>query len=158
MDLSKRDCENLIDALKEWHDTCEPKELEDNEVGLNDDRYQKLMDKFLEEVLKKDNKMERIICASIHYDDGKVYTFQPVNIKTGIVVGGMRHHNCLEIIRGLNPHYLSDLLNSKHMGFLTTKNRHVSRKEAYQIAIKAGQIKKREGDTDIECLASEDLY
>jgi hypothetical protein len=43
--LSPRECEHLEDALQEWDDTVSPKELEDNEVGLNGDRYSDLMDK-----------------------------------------------------------------------------------------------------------------
>ena len=43
--LSPRECEHLEDALQEWEDVVSPKELEDNEVGLNGDRYLDLMDK-----------------------------------------------------------------------------------------------------------------
>ena len=42
MKMTKQDAENLLDALEEWYDTAGPKELEDNEVGLNDMRYHKL--------------------------------------------------------------------------------------------------------------------
>lgn len=43
MKLNKKDAANLIDALKEWHEVCQPKELEENEVGLNSERYEDLM-------------------------------------------------------------------------------------------------------------------
>ena len=43
MILSEKDCQNLIDALKEWEECVGAKELEDNEVGLNYDRYVNLM-------------------------------------------------------------------------------------------------------------------
>ena len=43
MKLTKNEAKNLMDALKEWHEVCEPKELEDNEVGLNAERYDDLM-------------------------------------------------------------------------------------------------------------------
>ena len=43
MILSERDCQNLIDALKEWEECVGAKELEDDEVGLNYDRYVNLM-------------------------------------------------------------------------------------------------------------------
>ena len=52
MKLTKQDAENLLDALGEWNDTVGPKELEDNEVGLDDMRYHKLernLRKMLEE-------------------------------------------------------------------------------------------------------------
>ena len=153
MKLSKRDCENLIDALKEWHETCESKELEDDEVGFNDDRYQEFMARLLKEVLT-----ERIICASIHCDDGKKYPCQPVNIKTGIVIMGRRHHNCITTIRELNPNYLKEPIKAKCMGFITTEDRHVNRTEAYRIAINSGQIRERKYNGKTEYLRSEDLY
>ena len=42
MKLTKNEAENLLDALKEWNDSVGPKELEDNEIGLNAERYGKL--------------------------------------------------------------------------------------------------------------------
>lgn len=45
MQLTKQETLNLLDALTEWHDIIEPKELEDNEIGLNADRYKKLIKK-----------------------------------------------------------------------------------------------------------------
>ena len=51
-ELTKQDAENLLDALEEWNDAEGPKELEDNEVGLNEMRYHKLANnikKMLEE-------------------------------------------------------------------------------------------------------------
>ena len=41
MILSEKDCQNLIDALKEWEECVGAKELEDNEVGLNAERLDK---------------------------------------------------------------------------------------------------------------------
>lgn len=43
MKLTQEDCENLIDALQEWEETCEPKELDDGDVGLNADRLDDIM-------------------------------------------------------------------------------------------------------------------
>ncbi len=42
MKLSKRDCENLLDALAEYDDQICPKELADDEVGLNAERLDNL--------------------------------------------------------------------------------------------------------------------
>ena len=42
MELEKDEAANLLDALEEWNDTVGPKELEENEVGLNEMRYHKL--------------------------------------------------------------------------------------------------------------------
>ena len=43
--ITKQDAANLIDALQEWNDLVQPKELEDGEVGLDDERYQEIMKK-----------------------------------------------------------------------------------------------------------------
>ena len=43
--MSKKEIENLLDALTEWFDAVGPKELEENETGLNSDRYEKLITK-----------------------------------------------------------------------------------------------------------------
>ena len=45
MIITKKDTENILDALKEWFDIVEPKELEKNEIGLNFERYEKLIKK-----------------------------------------------------------------------------------------------------------------
>ena len=45
MKLTKNEAENLLDALKEWEECVGPKELEDNEVGLNAERYNELKNK-----------------------------------------------------------------------------------------------------------------
>jgi hypothetical protein len=43
--LTNNEAQNLLDALEEWNEVCEPKELEENEVGLNCERYEKLKNK-----------------------------------------------------------------------------------------------------------------
>ena len=43
MHLSKRDCKNLIDALMEYDEQICPKELADDEVGLNAERLDDMM-------------------------------------------------------------------------------------------------------------------
>jgi ribosomal protein S3AE len=43
MQLTKNDALNLIDALNEWYEIVEPKELEENEIGLNYERFQNIM-------------------------------------------------------------------------------------------------------------------
>ena len=53
MIITKKDTENILDALKEWFDIVEPKELEKNEIGLNFERYKKLSKEKQEEYLFK---------------------------------------------------------------------------------------------------------
>ena len=43
MTITKKDALNLIDALNEWYEIVEPKELEQNEIGLNIERYEGVM-------------------------------------------------------------------------------------------------------------------
>jgi len=43
MILNDKDKQNLIDALKEWEECVGPKELNEEDVGLNHDRYVDLM-------------------------------------------------------------------------------------------------------------------
>lgn len=45
MKLDKKEAANLIDALAEWNEEYAPKELEENEVGLNSERYEDLVSK-----------------------------------------------------------------------------------------------------------------
>lgn len=93
--------------------------------------------------------MEKIVCSAIWLDNSTKHNHQPINIESGYVVCGLRHHNCLKII--------SFIPNTKEVrkvqGFLTSSNRFVDRKEAKIIFNTYSLIKK-----DSELLYSEDLY
>ena len=45
--LTQSEIDNILDALDEWYncDTLGAKELEENEIGLNNDRYEALIKK-----------------------------------------------------------------------------------------------------------------
>tara|TARA_R110002096_G_scaffold209124_1_gene395955 strand:- start:352 stop:513 length:162 start_codon:yes stop_codon:yes gene_type:complete len=45
--LTQREVDNLLDVLEEWYhcDTLGVKELDEKEIGLNDDRYVALIKK-----------------------------------------------------------------------------------------------------------------
>jgi hypothetical protein len=106
---------------------------------------------------------EYIICSAIHYTDGNTYVHQPINIKSGIVVCGMRHHNCITTLsKLLKSNYNSSLCGRDNQGFLTSKNRYVDRKEGLQIAIKANQLivnlHSNNEDNNNNILTSEELY
>lgn len=97
-----------------------------------------------------------IICAAVHYNDGNNYPHQPINIGSGIVIAGRRHHNCFLILGSLlKENYNKKLLTEDSQGFLTSDDWFVSRKHAYLIAKEAGQILV---DHDDKILFSEDLY
>jgi hypothetical protein len=105
---------------------------------------------------------EYILCAANHYNDGKKHTFAPKNIEIGFVVCGRRHHNCIEIFAMIVgfPYSESSLeiRRSEEQGFLTNTDRFVNRKEAYAIAIEAGQVSGNNVDIGNDELYSEDLY
>ena len=98
---------------------------------------------------------EYILCAAVLFKDGKYHEHQPINIDTGIVICGHRHHNCLftawALKKGLTS--LSEARNKNVQGFLTSTNKFINRKEAGEIAFKAKQIAN-----PTDCLFSEDLY
>ena len=96
------------------------------------------------------NSIEKILCSAIYYNTTDSYVHQPKNIQTGYVVCGRRHHNCIMLNALLTGRKTTE---KDIQGFLTAQDRFVDRKEAADIAYKAGQIK------DItDCLISEDLY
>jgi len=54
MKLTTLDILNILDALEEWNFLIEPKEqLKYNEIGLNADRYKKLIKKLNQQLKKK---------------------------------------------------------------------------------------------------------
>src|SRR4051812_37144022 len=100
--------------------------------------------------------MERIICAAVYYDDGVHRVHNPVNVATGLVVCGRRHHEIFPILRMIyaDRRYLKTMI----QGFVTNTNKFVNREDAALVAICSGQItidklKDRHGR-----LYSEDIY
>lgn len=102
----------------------------------------------------EDMKPESLICSAIHYDDGKIYVHQPKNIKTGFVVAGRRHHNCIMTMHILSGKSSSHFLEHTQ-GFITSRDRFLNRQAAYSLAVEAHQII---GDEKENTLFSEDLY
>jgi len=104
-----------------------------------------------------EDKIEYILCAAIHFKDGKEYLHQPKNITSGYVVCGRRHHNCFmtrRIIEG-RPETEPPVHIENVQGFVTSYDRFLNRQEAYKLAVDNGQIE----DSGItKTLLSEDLY
>lgn len=97
---------------------------------------------------------EYIICSAIHFDSEKKHVHQPKNIEHGLVICGRRHHNCFATFAAFH-NSPEELLKYKiTQGFLTNTDRFVDRKEALEIALKAGQTTKKNGSI----LISEDIY
>ncbi|RZK62258.1 MAG: hypothetical protein EOO95_15280 [Pedobacter sp.] len=116
-------------------------------------------------------KVEYILCASIHFDDGKKHDGQPDNIATGFVICGRRHHNCYQTLQSIgvalgisDDEIVKNLINRTnrdHQGFVTNLNRHVGRQEAWNIAKANNQIKwglEASENGDESQLISENLY
>lgn len=109
-----------------------------------------------------DNTKEYIICAAIWYRNGKHYPFQNIyGIDNGFVIGSFRHPMAIAVCPE-NP-YMQDIkLNRGEaalpfewgkewancsgkqtvQGFITSLGRFVDRKEAFKLALGAGQITK----------------
>lgn len=98
---------------------------------------------------------EYILCAAVWFDDGINRKEWSLNGKTGYVICGRRHHNCFASAYYLDPERKYKKF-EKEQGFITNKDRFVSRVEAAEIAFLAGQIYQR---TEHPMgLFSEDLY
>lgn len=96
------------------------------------------MDKERLEAHMNNGKTEYVMCAAIHVDDGVHYLYQPYNIDTGIVLCGWKHPGIFQQIALLRMPDSSKVTS----GFLTTKNRFLTREEAYALVKETGQLKQ----------------
>lgn len=102
------------------------------------------------------DKKEYILCSAIWYRDGKKHPHQPVNIESGYVICGRRHHNIINTLGSVFGKY-TDGDTDDDQGFITNLNRYVDRVEGLEIAKKANQL-IREQEITKGRLHSEDLY
>lgn len=122
-----------------------------------------------------DNSKEYIACSAIHYDNGIKYTFMSsYGVKSGFVLGGLRHPFIMSVLpenvyfsmvedrqRELNSELEWNKNLEKHevtQGFITSYGRFVNRKEAMEIALACGQVKKEELGNERIGLFSEDIF
>lgn len=90
------------------------------------------------------NKAEIILISAIKLQDGNI-------------ICGYRHSDCIDIAN----EYVAQSINRENCicGFLTSKNRFVTRKEAFKIAQSQKQIwHKLHDGVEENILVSEDLY
>lgn len=85
-------------------------------------------------------KIEYVMCAANYFDDGKDHWYQPYNIDKGFIIGGWRHP-CI------GNSYMAANKEAKNyhnavQGFLTTKNRFLTRAEALELVTETGQLTK----------------
>ena len=108
----------------------------------------------------QNGEIEYVMCAANYHDDGKDHDFQPFNIDKGFVISGWRHgcvgSTFLAIARNFSgDENIPARWDDCEQGFLTTKNRFLSRKEALVLVRETGQLK---GDLIGGMLTSEDLW
>jgi len=91
-------------------------------------------------------KSEFILCAAILYD--------------GHIVSGHRHSDCYDTLKKFNVPEAQWPQRGDLVGFLTSENRYVTRKEAWKIAYDNDQIMfgRDAVDPDQMLLISENLY
>lgn len=99
-----------------------------------------MIDEYRLNLHMNNGKTEYVMCAANWVDDGIEYTFKPFNISTGRVFSGHRHPQIFELTRDLYP--FSEWGEKIEQGFLTTKNRFLTRKEALELVKENGQLTK----------------
>lgn len=106
------------------------------------------------------NEREFILCSAFHYDDGEQYKEQAVNIISGFIVCGRRHSDCYNIFELMCRCKDFDInkFTKDKLGFITSTNRFVGRKEGYIIAKRENQLVHDIHDTTNLILTSECLY
>ncbi len=87
---------------------------------------------------------EYILCSAIWYKDLPTQKLLATNIDKGIIVCGHRHGHIIATVKALaelrTVKFGADSVGETEQGFLTSKNRFVSREEAAIIAFSTGQI------------------
>ncbi len=99
-----------------------------------------MIDKFRLDLHLNNGEREYVMCAANYHDDGIDHIHQPFNINTGFVIGGWRHGN-------VGASYMAANKDAKNwhdaiQGFLTTKNRFLTRAEALELVKSNGQLTK----------------
>lgn len=92
-------------------------------------------------------KPEYIMCAANWYNDNADHHFQPFNIDKGFIVCGWRHANAgMSYLGAVNVRvpYVFPIKQWDDciQGFLTNKNRFLTRAEAYELVKSNGQLTK----------------
>jgi len=99
-----------------------------------------MIDKQRLETHLNNGEVEYVMCAANHIDDGEDHPHQPYNINTGLVFCGWRHACIFSQYRG---RYTLEIRKTEEQGFLTTKNRFLTRKQALELVKSTGQLKNK---------------
>lgn len=85
-------------------------------------------------------KVEYVMAAANYYNDGKDHMLQPYNIDKGFIIAGWRHGCVGMSYMAANKEAVN--WDNCIQGFLTTKNRFLTREEAYELVKNTGQLSK----------------
>jgi len=98
---------------------------------------------------------ERIVCAALWVKTAEISS---AAVPYGFVVAGVRHDDCFAVVARLDT---SDVRTPMEQGFLAVDaggaQRFVGRREALEIAQRAGQLQGRDKHRPRRLLLSEDL-
>ena len=83
---------------------------------------------------------EYVMCAANYHDDGEDHLYQPYNIDKGFIIGGWRHPCIGNSYMAANKNATN--YHGAIQGFLTTKNRFLTRAETLELVIETGQLTK----------------
>lgn len=84
--------------------------------------------------------VEYVMCSANYYDDNLDHSFQPYNIDKGFVICGWRHSCCGMAYMAANKE--AKTWDHCIQGFLTNKNRFLTRAEALDLVKVNGQLTK----------------
>lgn len=99
-----------------------------------------MIDQYRLDLQMNNGKVEYVMCAANWINDGIEYPFQPFNIDLGLVYCGWRHP-C--IFQQYSERFPQETFGkSETQGFLTNKNRFLTRKEALELVKENGQLKQ----------------
>lgn len=97
---------------------------------------------------------EIVVCAAIWVQDDKKRLYQPTNIPSGTVFCGLRHPSILSQLAAYGIAHK----NRSVQGFLTSKNRFLTREDASELVKNNNQEMVVDRNAIREQLYSEDLY
>ena len=98
-----------------------------------------MIDKERLEAHLNNGKTEYVMCAANYWNDGIDHLYQPYNIDKGFIVGGWRHPNVGQSYMAIADKKVKFWDNCTQ-GFLTTKNRFLTREEALTLVWDNGQL------------------
>jgi hypothetical protein len=132
--------EKFVEDVQPWSDypSFVMAKFQDEAVG----ELEKLIQLVIDQALAEQREEETVVCSAVMADDGSVYR-------------GHRHGHCFQAIRDEGK---KEMHSADSQGFVTTRNRFVTRKEARSLQDAAGIQSVDKDGYRYDILFSEDLY